>query len=167
MKTLQNIRKSMFRKQLFRILEKYTMYRRTLCSFWKNLSGHFSQSPLKRSMNRSYGYASAGDRKNWLAEISPEFCIPMKHSGWPEYFMRTLYLMHKFMVLPIIPGILEIYSLYHRTLYSFWKNLSGHFSRSPLKRSMNRSYGYASAGDHKNWLAEISPEFCIPMKHSG
>jgi len=53
------------------------MYHQTLCSFWKNLSGHFSRSPL----NRSYGYASAGDRKNWLAEIFPEFCIPMKYSG--------------------------------------------------------------------------------------
>ena len=57
------------------------MYQSTLCSFWKNLSGHFSRPPLKRSLNRSYGYASAGDRKNWLAEISPEFCILMKHSG--------------------------------------------------------------------------------------
>jgi|GEM_PF-758934 len=53
------------------------MYRRTLCSFWKNLSGHFSRSPL----NRSYGYAFAGVRKNWLAEMSPEFCILMKHPG--------------------------------------------------------------------------------------
>ena len=69
---------------IIRILEKHTMYQRTLCSFWKNLSGHFSRSPLKRSLNRSDGYASAGDRKNWLAEISPEFCIPMKHSGLPD-----------------------------------------------------------------------------------
>ena len=53
------------------------MYQHTLCSFWKNLSGHFSRSPL----NRSDGYASAGDRKNWLAEMSPEFRILMKHPG--------------------------------------------------------------------------------------
>jgi len=42
---------------------------------------HFSRSPLKRSLNRSYGYASAGDRKNCLAEMSLEFCILMKHPG--------------------------------------------------------------------------------------
>jgi len=57
------------------------MYQPTPCSFWKNLSGHFSRSPL----NRSYGYASAGDRKNWLAEIPPEFCILMKHSGYLHF----------------------------------------------------------------------------------
>ena len=85
----------------------------------------------------------------------------------PEYFTRTLHLIHKIMISIIIIRILEKYTLYQRTLCSFWKNLSGHFSRSPLKRSSNRSYGYASTGDRKNWLAEISPEFCILMKHSG
>jgi len=61
----------MISKIFFRILEKYTLYQPTLCSFWKNLSGHFSRSPLNCSLDRSDGYASAGDRKNWLAEISP------------------------------------------------------------------------------------------------
>jgi len=41
----------------------------------------FTIPPLKRSLNRSDGYACAGDRKNWLAEMSPKFCILMKHSG--------------------------------------------------------------------------------------
>jgi len=81
--------------------------------------------------------------------------------------MRTLYLMHKIMISIIISRILEKYTMCQHTLCSFWKNLSGHFSRSPLKHSMNRSYGYASAGDRKNWLAEIFPEFCILMKHPG
>jgi len=35
------------------ILEKYTMYPLTLCSFWKNISGHF----VRFTCNHSYGYA--------------------------------------------------------------------------------------------------------------
>ena len=35
------------------ILERYTMYSTTLCSFWKNISGHFVRFPC----NHSYGYA--------------------------------------------------------------------------------------------------------------
>jgi len=36
-------------------------------------------------------------------------------------------------------GILERYTMYTTTLYSFWKNISGHFVRFPC----NHSYGYA------------------------
>ena len=35
--------------------------------------------------------------------------------------------------------ILEKYTMYPTTLYSFWKNLSGHFARLTCKHS----YGYA------------------------
>ena len=77
MGTLQNMIKFMILIVKFRMLEKYTMYQKLLCRFWKNLSGHFPRSPL----NHSYGYASTGDQKNWLTEIPPKFCIPMKYSG--------------------------------------------------------------------------------------
>ncbi len=39
--------------EVFRLLEKYTMYPTTLCSFWKNSSGHFA----RLTCNHSYGYA--------------------------------------------------------------------------------------------------------------
>jgi len=35
------------------ILIKYTMHPITLCSFWKNISGHF----VRFTCNHSYGYA--------------------------------------------------------------------------------------------------------------
>ena len=38
---------------IFRILEKYTMYPTTLCSFWNNFSGHFARLTFKHS----YDYA--------------------------------------------------------------------------------------------------------------
>jgi len=71
------------------------MYQHTLCSFWKNLSGHFSRSPLNCSLNRSYGYASAGDSKNWLTEISPEFCTGLSSSAITN-FNQHKYLMVRF-----------------------------------------------------------------------
>ena len=36
-----------------RVLKNYTMSSTTLCSFWKNLSGHFDRCVC----NHSYGYA--------------------------------------------------------------------------------------------------------------
>ena len=109
--------------------------------------------------------------------------VKTRKVAWPEYFTRTLHLIHRFMISIIIIRILEKLCtgrtvcrgamdgkerrLYQPMLCSFWKNLSGYFSRSPLNRSLNPSGGYASAGDRKNWLAEMSPKFCILMKHSG
>jgi len=53
MRTLTNAFKYMNVIEIFRILEKYTMYSTTLCSFWKNFSGHFA----RLTCNHSYGYA--------------------------------------------------------------------------------------------------------------
>ena len=53
MRTLTNLIKHMNGIEIFRILEKYTMHPTTLCSFWKNFSGHFA----RLTCNLSYDYA--------------------------------------------------------------------------------------------------------------
>ena len=53
MRTLTNSLKDMSGIEIFRILEKHTMYPTTLCSFWRNFSGHFA----RLACNHSYGYA--------------------------------------------------------------------------------------------------------------
>ena len=53
MRTLVNPLKHMNEFEIFRIFEKHTMYPTTLCSFWKNFSGHFA----RLTCNHSYGYA--------------------------------------------------------------------------------------------------------------
>ena len=67
------------------ILEKYTMYRASLYSFWKNLSGHFDRF----ACNHSYGYAhnvilgriGQTDSLTDFIKHAPIVCIPMKYQG--------------------------------------------------------------------------------------
>ena len=54
MRTLTNPLKYMNVIEIFRLLEKYTMYPTTLCSFWKTTAAtHFA----RLTCNHSYGYA--------------------------------------------------------------------------------------------------------------
>jgi len=54
MRTLTNPLKYMNGIEIFRILEKYTMYPTTLCSFWETTAAtHFA----RLTCNHSYGYA--------------------------------------------------------------------------------------------------------------
>ena len=53
MRTLTNPLKCMSAIEIFRILAKHTLYPTTLCSFWRNFSGHFA----RLTCNHSYGYA--------------------------------------------------------------------------------------------------------------
>jgi len=54
MRTLTNPLKHMNGIENFRLLEKYTMYPATLCSFWKTTAAtHFA----RLTCNHSYGYA--------------------------------------------------------------------------------------------------------------
>ena len=53
MRTLKNTLKHMNGFGFSRILEKHIMHPTTLCSFWKNFSGHFA----RLTCNHSYGYA--------------------------------------------------------------------------------------------------------------
>jgi hypothetical protein len=54
MRALTNSLKYMNNIEIFRILEKYTMYPTTLCSFWETTAAtHFA----RLTCNHSYGYA--------------------------------------------------------------------------------------------------------------
>ncbi len=63
------------------ILEKHTMYPTTLCSFWKNISGHFARF----TCNHSYGYAFRRivqtDSLNDFIKHAPIVCIPVEYPG--------------------------------------------------------------------------------------
>ena len=63
------------------ILAKYTMCPRPLCSFWKNLNGHFERF----TCNHSYGYAfrriDQTDSLTNFIKYLPIVCIPMKYPG--------------------------------------------------------------------------------------
>ena len=71
------------------------------------------------------------------------------------------------MILLINTSILAKHTMYQASLYSFWKNLNGHFDRF----ACNHSYGYAfrrigqtvSLTDFIKYL----PIVCIPMKYPG
>ena len=84
MRALTNSLKYMNNIEIFRILEKYTMYRATLCSFWENFSGHFA----RLTCNHSYGYALGlifmGPTEQIDSLKSPppkKFCILMQYAG--------------------------------------------------------------------------------------
>ena len=68
----------------WRIYENITMFSTTLCSFWKNLSGHFERFDCNHSNGYAHVFIFMGRiaQTDSLSDVvkkkDPKFCIPIK-----------------------------------------------------------------------------------------
>ena len=169
MRTLTNPFKYMTGIEIFRLLEKHTMYPATLCSFWKNLSGHFSRF----ACNHSYGYVFRRIVKTDSLRFPQNSAFSCTMRASPHSAQRrTNNLLSLLIFQSATAKKIDSFRL-HFILFGFMNNiLSGtiyraspegvslkdetnklapHLERSPLIHS----YGYASTGDRPTCFASL------------